>query len=158
MYLYFTSFPVAGSNPGKLTVVMSSSPLVCESVSQSFIFHKLIHSFEEWSGILQSVPQCGFVWCCFSWSGWVDWDCGVLHTQRCPSHNIILRNTLPYDLLLVMFTMITWLMQCLSAFLTIKLLFSPFHMLFFGTESLSTAHNQRQGCQRSTFKRQFCLH
>lgn len=83
MYLYFTSFPVAGSNPGKLTVVMSSSPLVCESVSQSFIFHKLIHSFEEWSGILQSAPLCGFVWCCFSWLGWVDWDCGVLHPQRC---------------------------------------------------------------------------
>ena len=46
-------------------------------------------------------------------------------------------------------TLTAWLSWCLSVFSSVKLLFLPFHSLFFGIESLSPAHIQEGGVPKN---------
>lgn len=50
----------------------------------------------------------------------------------------------------MMLTLITWLRNCLPGFYTVKFLFSPFHILFFGGKALSLAHTYQEGIKLQT--------
>ena len=52
-----------------------------------------------------------------------------------------------YILLPVILTLVSWWKLCFPAFTTIKLAFFPLHTLFFGNESLITAHTQAESSE-----------
>lgn len=68
---------------------------------------------------------------------------------NCLSHHI---KDLYYqhNLSLMMLTLITWLRNCLPGFYTVKFLFSPFHLLFFGGKALSLAHTYQEAIKLQT--------
>lgn len=79
-------------------------------------------------------PLLEFVWCCSHsqtevMSAWKEDHKGTLHHIKGLSYE--------HDLSLLMLNLITWLKECLAGFSTVKLLFSPSHILFIGNKSLN---------------------
>lgn len=139
---HFSPFSVPGSHSMFTHPFSLGSSRVWSFLRLCLFLISLVVWRRDWSGILQNVPQLGFVWWFSSWWNWAHGFGEGNHRDKGPFSSYHIKGTYyEQNFSLLMLTLITWLKVFVGP-LDISS-FPPFHIVLFGRKHilLCTAHS-----------------